>query len=589
MNAMMIPRIPILAAFAALLVACTGGAPPEGHHAVLITLDTVRADALSCYGGPPELTPHLDELAGGGVLYERAYAVAPLTLPSHASMLTGLYPPRHTLRVNSDSSLPTTATTLAELAREADLETGAIIAAVVLDDAYRLDQGFESYDTPLRKGKSQTVYYPDRGGEEVVASVDRWFDARDQSRRFFLWVHLWDAHAPWNPPAEYVAKSAGNPYLAEVAVVDAAVGRIVERLRAEGLWENTTLLVVGDHGEAFMEHGEVSHGAYCYEPTLRVPMILRYPDGRRAGERSREIASVTDVYATLAEALELRAPSGLDGASLWSGTRPADRGVYFESYYGYVFYHWSPITGWIDAEGKYLHSSAPEFFRVADDPREETNLIATAEVERYRAALREISGRPALERGEAVSLEEGLGANLAALGYASSGTREVELPAPHEPSDLPAAGATAQELQLIVRATELFGAGDRETAEKLHREILARNPDNYNSREMLGFFLMTDRKFVEAAEQFWRILAADRGSASAATNLGICKRRAGQHDVAVHWFEKALEIDANHVEAIRHLAQLHARRGNEEPADLYAKRYEELTGEALPPTPPRGR
>ncbi len=581
---MAILRISIFAALVSLLVGCGTGSGPDAKNAVLITLDTVRADALTCYGGREGITPHLDELAEEGVLYEAAYAVTPLTLPSHSSMLTGLYPLRHTLRVNSDSALPTTAVTLAELAKEADIETGAIIAAVVLDDAYRLDQGFDRYDAPLRPGSTKTAHYPDRNWLEVLESVDRWFEERDRGRRFFLWIHLWDAHGPWNPPPEFRRRAQGQPYLAEVAIVDEAVGRIVAKLRDEGVFDDTAVLVVGDHGEAFMEHGEVSHGVYCYEPTLRVPMILRYPDGRRAGERSEEIASVVDVYPTLTEALGLRAPSSIDGTSLYSGTRPADRGVYFESYYGYVSYDWSPIAGWIDAKGKYVHSTEPEFFRLASDPGEMKNLAAAEdeELERYRAAIRKVAARPVLEPGEAVALDGGLGETLAALGYSGASTRRIELPPPLADTGLPPAAATAEELRLIVQATDALNSGNMKAAEMLHRRVLERNPNNHRSREMLGIFLLTERKFEEAAEQFRRVLGSERGSASAAANLGVCMQRSGQPDEAIRWFEKALEIDANDVGAIRHLALLHTEQGRPEIADVYARRYEELTGEELP-------
>jgi arylsulfatase A-like enzyme len=584
MERMISLRNPCLAVAAIVLAGCSSGAPPEGNNALLITLDTTRADALSCYGALPGLTPCLDELADGGVLFERAYTVAPLTLPSHSSMLTGLYPPRHTLRLNSDSSLPLSAKTLAEIARSEDIETAAIISSVVLDEAYRLDQGFEHYDAPFRAGHSKTTHFPDRTCDEALEGVERWIEERDRGRRFFLWVHLWDAHPPWSPSPEFLRRSRDNPYLAEVARVDDTVGKIVERLRAQGMLESTVILVVGDHGEAFLEHGESSHGAYCYEPTMRVPMILRYPDGERAGERNEGIVSVVDVYPTLAEALALPIPPGLDGRSLYGDPLPADRGVYFESLYGYVFYSWSPIWGWIDGEGKYVHSTEPEFFQITSDPGELENLFASPpeDLERYRDAIRTIAARPALERGDAVALDGGLGADLAALGYASSGTRQIELPPPLTETGLPAAATTAEEHQLIIRAGDLLSAGDLEGAEALFREALERNPSSNRPREVIGFFLMEAGKHAEAAEQFWRIMASGRGSASAAANLGICHRQAGRKDMAIHWFEKALEIDTNEVSAIRQLSQVHAEMGHEEQAAAYGKRYEELTGEKLP-------
>ena len=565
---------------------CREGTSPDADgrpSAVLITLDTTRADALGCYAGPPGLTPHLDALARESVLYRRAYAVTPLTLPSHTSMLTGLYPIRHTLRTNGESTLPPSAFTLAEAARKGGVQTAAFVSAVVLDDAFGIDQGFDRYDTPKRTLEKTTTEYADRTYSELVAGVRDWLAQRDKTRPFFLWVHVWDAHGPWNPEPEFARRAPGNPYHGDVAQADHTAGLILEALREAGVYDETFLAVVGDHGEAFREHGEVSHGVYCYESTLRVPLLLRYPDGYRAGETSDEVVSVADIRPTLAAALGLRPDTGLDGRSLYRAGVPADRGVYFESYYGWLIYDWSPVAGWIDAHGKYLHSTQPEFYDIASDPHEGTNLFATRgeDAERYRRAITEIASRPALDGAEAAELDEEQRARIAALGYGSAGPRSAPLPHPLQDTGLRPPRETAEELQLILRATDLLNAGRGGEAEQLHRQILDRNPNNYYSLEFLATLLMQRKDFAAAAPLLQRVMDSERGSASAALNLGICLRATKDEERAVIWLERALEIDANNVRAIRHLFDIWSKKGDMVRARPYAERFRRLTGRSI--------
>ena len=302
------------AALLALVCAACGGegdsagtSRARGEHArsvVLVTLDTTRADALSSYGGTEGLTPHLDALAEESLVFDRAYTVVPLTLPSHASMLTGLIPPRHGLRVNGASRLPEEAVTFAEVARAGGMETAAFVSAVVLDAAFGLAQGFEEYDAPSHSLVQADSHYADRTGTEVVDRASAWLSARDPGTRFFLWVHLWDPHGPWDPPPELRARAPHDEtgYLGDVALADQAFGRLMETLRTTGHADEAMVVVVADHGEAFWEHGEYSHGALLFEPTMRVPLIVRFHDGHRAGERSDAIASVVDLFPTMTAA-----------------------------------------------------------------------------------------------------------------------------------------------------------------------------------------------------------------------------------------------------------------------------------------------
>ena len=358
-----LPAVPCLVALAAIGCSADPPAAPSEKAAsktsiLLVTLDTTRADALGCLGGRPGVTPRLDALAREGVLYTQARTTAPVTLPAHASMFTGLYPIRHGARDNGRTPLPPEATTLAELAREAGLETAAFVAAAVLDDAWGLDQGFETYVDPTRPHDgSVSAMYVERSAEEVVGDALRWLRERDAGRPFLLWVHLFDPHAPYVPPPAFARQAGGDPYLGEVARADAGVGALLDELARQDLDDETLVVVVSDHGEGLGDHGEVTHGSLAYDTTLRVPLIVRHPDGRRAGTRSDEAASVVDVLPTVAAALGLEAPAGIDGVDLGEPLDGAERGIFFETSYGFLHYGWSPISGWLEGGLKYVHDA----------------------------------------------------------------------------------------------------------------------------------------------------------------------------------------------------------------------------------------
>ena len=247
--------------------------------------------------------------------------------------------------------------------------------------------------------------------------------------------------------------------------MDAEIGRLFEALRSDGAWNDTLVIVVGDHGEALGEHDEVGHGAFLYESSLRVPFLLRYPDGRRAGERPTGLVSVVDVHPTLVEAMGLPAPKMVDGVSLLHAAPALDRGVYFESYYGYLSYGWSPLSGWLDAEGKYIHSSAPQFFDVAGDPGETEDLAGarSEELSRYAAAIGEVAGAPALENPGFVGLDEGLLESIRSLGYAAGGTGET-LPHPLDTAGRPSPQSRADVHDRMVEASRMTAAALRRSA-----------------------------------------------------------------------------------------------------------------------------
>src|SRR5688572_1515952 len=293
-----------LAAIALVTGACSDG-PAPARGVILLTLDTTSADALGCYGGSPLVAPHLDLLSLESVVYDAAHTVAPLTLPAHASMLTGLYPPRHRVHDNGIATVPASAATLAELARAGGVQTGAVVASAVLDRAFALDQGFESWEQPARPEPFQTGAPPELNAQQVVGLARRWLAKRDEARPYFLWLHFYDPHAPYAPPSAFLQQAGGHPYLAEIAALDAAIGDFLAPLRSDGTLDTALVLALADHGESLGDHGEPTHGAFCYEATARVPFLARFPGGRRAGGRSASPVSVVDVLPTALDALGL--------------------------------------------------------------------------------------------------------------------------------------------------------------------------------------------------------------------------------------------------------------------------------------------
>ncbi|MBI5363284.1 MAG: sulfatase, partial [Planctomycetes bacterium] len=413
----------------ALLAACARTDPRP--NLLLVTLDTTRADALGCYVMRPGLTPNLDALAARGVVFERARTVAPLTLPAHASMLTGLVPPRHGARDNGLVPVPSKARTAAELLAEAGYATGGFVSAAVLDPAWGLAQGFEVFDAPPPPPPESVVHMEERAGSATVARALAWLGARDEARPFFAWVHLFEPHAPYAPAPEFLARANGDAYLGEVAAVDHEVGRVLDALRGSGELERTLVLVVGDHGESLGQHGEPTHSVFCYEPVLRVPLVVQLPGGARAGERSKATVSVVDVLPTLLDAAGVALPPGLDGRDLLQPPDPA-RAVYFESYCGWLNYGWSPLAGAARGDEKYVWSGVDELFDLATDAREKQNRASTRPdvCAAWRATIAELVAGPALSPDAGRDVDAEQRARVQKLGYAGAAEPGLALPAP---------------------------------------------------------------------------------------------------------------------------------------------------------------
>ena len=278
----MAARTPIALAGAALLVAsgCGGGEDARAHRSVLlISVDTLRRDALGVHGRFPSPTPELDALAEVSVVFEDAYTVSPVTLPAHTSLLTGLYPSTHGVRDNGAMQLPASASSLPELLERAGYRSRAVVSAFVLNECFGLDQGFEEYRAPSRDMKALELSVPQTRGDEAVdqglAAID---ELSQDSSPFLLWLHLYDPHVPYDSPGVRLSDPLAKRYLADVSFADAQLGRLFEGLRERGLWEELVIVLTSDHGEGLEDGREETHGFFLFDQTMRVPLFLRHPD-----------------------------------------------------------------------------------------------------------------------------------------------------------------------------------------------------------------------------------------------------------------------------------------------------------------------
>jgi tetratricopeptide (TPR) repeat protein len=373
------------------------------------------------------------------------------------------------------------------------------------------------------------------------------------------------------------ARAGGNPYLGEVAACDEAVGRMLAALREERLLDSTLVLVVSDHGEAFDEHGEVSHGPFVWNTTLRVPLILRHPGGDHGGTRVSAVASVVDVFPTALEAMGLAGAreERIDGVSLYRDEPGPERGAYFESYYGYLNFGWHPLSGWVDGAGKYVHAPRALFFEPAQDPKEEHDLLAQREsrAAAFRGALSELSGGSVLAR-DAEGLDPELKRSLQALGYAAYADEGRDFPAPLAALALPDPHERTRELADFQRAQGLIHAGQHTEAELALRALLEQHPGNHFAWDRLALCLMRLNRHREALAPLERVLAESPGNADTWNYLGACRLVVGEEEKALAAFTRALELDPNHVQALGGLVHLMEAAGMGAQAAPFKRRFE---------------
>ncbi len=588
-------------AFAAALVAaalagCGGGASqdarpsvataaPDAPSVLLVSLDTVRADHLGCYGHAAARTPNLDALAKRGVRFERAYAHTPYTLPSHATLLTGLYPGAHGVHVNFQGAIAAESTPIAESLAKLGYRTAAFVASGVLDRRFGLARGFGLYDDLSGRPVSPSEQV-ERPGNEVADAAIAWLSKTDRVP-FFAWVHFYDAHDPYAPPEGF--RDLADPYDGEIAFVDAQVGRLLAALERAGRLANTFVVVVADHGEAFGEHGEEGHGLLVYDSTMHVPLIVAGPSQVRGGAVAADPVGLVDVAPTLLELLRLPASKDAEGTSFAAelrGETAARSPLWIESEYPLRSFGWAPLYGVVSGAWKYVQAPTEELFDLGQDPREETNRSASdAEVRARLAGELEKLRRKATRRA-AKDVHLGLDSRnaLSKLGYVEGEDvgdatsirglvdpktmTKVALGAVRARAQLRAgdfAGALATAAPLVeaspqsghlwqIQGSAQLGLGRAADAIASFERSLASFPKSTERLRLLGDALLAAGRPDDALARYRAALDADPQDGQSESRLGLWCARAGKIDEALQHFQRFVELEPNSPNAQTNLA-----------------------------------
>lgn len=402
----------------------------EKPNVILLTLDTTRADHLACYGYPGVRTPNLDSLARRGVLFEQAATNSPLTLPAHCSILTGMYPTYHGVRINGNTALNEEQTTIAEVLSGQGYQCGAFIGAFVLDGRWGLRQGFQHYDDQfdLKKYKHIDLGAVQRPGNEVMDIALDWLEKQKNSP-FFAWIHLYDPHTPYDPPepyrSEYGPKSLHGLYDGEIAFMDEQIGRCLSWLENNGLDKSTILILVGDHGEGLGSHGEGTHGYFIYDYAIHVPLIIVTPFEELRGVRVSSQVRIIDIFPTLMDIAAVIPPAETQGRSLlplmFRPQKEEDEFAYAESMSPNLQFGWSSIHSLRTTQYKYIDTPKAELYDLTRDPGELTNLLRqypdiAREMKETLDRLMEETARDA-PTPQAANLDKETIERLSALGY----------------------------------------------------------------------------------------------------------------------------------------------------------------------------
>lgn len=536
-----------------------GKAPADRQNIVLITLDTVRADHLGAYGYRAAETPALDRVAREGLRFGQAVSAVPLTLPSHATILSGLTPPHHGLRNNGAGRFPTDRETLATRLLAEGYETGAFVGAFVLDHRFGLARGFEVYDDDIERDSADNSGHPvpQRPGGVVVDRALAWLErSAGGGRPFFAWVHLYDAHAPYSSPEPYRSRHQEAPYDGAIASADAQVGRLLEFLEKRGLSRRTIVAVVADHGEALGERGELTHGLLLYESTLRVPLLLKAPGVLAAGGVVEAPVATADLAPTLAGLLgtSLAAGTGIAGAKLdgrdlstllRKGIEPPEADIYAETEYPRIF-GWSGLSALRRGRLKYIAAPRAELYDLSRDPGESDNMLATdarrADLDARLARLQENAYVPLAPTGRS----DDSAARLASLGYIGG---NPTAPARGEGRRRPDPRDMLPFFQQFEEASAALRAGRPEAASKMLEPLTRGDPNNPVFRGLLAETYRRRADLTRAIVLYGEAVAAAPDEPELRYNLAITLQEAGRNAEALAVATEATRLDPSRPEA----------------------------------------
>lgn len=572
----------------------------NGLNVVLVTLDTTRADRMGCYGYGKGRTPALDALAESGVLFEMARTTYPMTLPAHTSMLTGLYPPEHGLRINNRGRLGSSVPVLAEILRGANYDTAAFLASVVLDSDFGLDRGFQTYDDEIIGKDPERPETGVREGRVVMDRALQWLKGRG-SRNFFCWIHLYDAHSPYDVRRETFGRQfEDQPYDAGIACADLELKRLIDELKSRQLDSKTLVVVVGDHGECLMEHNEATHAFQLYDTTLHVPLVFAGPPFVKPGHRVATGVSVVDLMPTILDCLEIPLPAPVSGRSVkeaLSGLEIESRPAYAETECGFLSARCAPLRSVIANRWKFVETTRPELYDLTNDPHERRNLFASESehADELQKLLEEMQSKMTPREAAAVNLTPNQIRLLESLGYAASGKASSspvttaerlsdvkdllpqfivvdKLKRLQRPSGAVLTEAITTLSQVLEQfpqfnvarnllAKALFDAGRLEDADRQCAILIEDEPSTAANWFLWGNTLAALGRFDEAIPRYRQALDLQPNSTAFHYYLGLVLLKVGQPAEAMTEFEEAIRCDETFADAHFQLARLEEMGG----------------------------
>lgn len=556
------PRTPWMRTFSlCVLLTCAAvlsvnrlvGAEPPPAHVILITIDTLRADHLGCYGNRTVLTPTADQLGRDGVIFRRALAPVPLTLPSHVAILTGTYPMWNGVEDLTTTGLVAGIPTLAEVFKKHGYSTAAFVSAFVLNSMWGLKRGFDTYDDAINPQDEKSPGHPrlERRGSVTVDHTLRWLEGQG-SRSFFLWLHLYDPHTPYEPPEPFKTRFRMHPYEGEIAYADQQLGRLMAFLQAHNLYDSSLILLASDHGEGLGEHGEQAHGLFIYNSTVHVPLILKPPgDIKPARHSIDQVVNTVDIAPTLTQACGFPAAdsANFQGRSLLPLLRLPSAGApregYSESLYPRTSFGWHSLHGIETERYHYVEAPREELYDIEADPGETHNL--QGEKPSIAATLRENMhtlearySRPAAPSQASPTLDMEKLRELRSLGYVGGSAPE--------PLQGDASGAADPKDRVrfytrVIHATELAEDGRWGESNALLSEAAVEDPKSYLPPFLMGENALGQRQYHEAMDYYRRALEINPRYDLAAMGMGHAALEGGDPAGAVKAFQWALELN----------------------------------------------
>jgi len=582
------------------------------RHVVLISMDTTRADYLSCYGCLYKTTPNIDAVAKEGVLFKNVVSSVPLTLPSHSTMMTGTYPTYHGVHDNLDYRLGQSNVTLAETLKENGFKTAGIISTYVLDSQFALDQGFDYYDDNFEK-KHMVGELNERKGDETTKVAIKWLD-ENKDEKFFLFLHYYDPHSPYDPPEPFLSRFIGSRYAGEIAFTDHCIGRVIDKLKGLGIYDSTLIIITGDHGEMLGEHKEAAHAYFIYQSAIKVPLIFKLP-GKSRPKRISGLVGLVDIVPTICSLLGIEPQTQMQGDDLSPYLRKKnppnqDKYVYCESLLC-TKYDCSPLLGVVNNRFKYIQTTRPELYDLNEDPHEKNNLIekqsnrARIMKDRLEQILEETVRKDSSE--SKMELDEESVRRLESLGYvAGDGVSEdfefdQTKDDPKDWIDFHNKNSRVAELIMLEKYDE---------AEKLSEQLIEIKPDffvvylhlfkihikqkdidgaiahllearriapeRFEVHNALGLAMIQKGDLDEAVQSFEEALQLRPHRYSIRNNLAETFLKQGEYDKALEQFNKSIEIEPLQDKVYHHIGLIMAEKENYEESIKYYHKAIEL-------------